>query len=418
MKTVLALAAIFGCCYFASAESQVECLKDVGDLTAEDSTDLSDIADFGITLFKEVFPYKETRNFFYSPYSIWNALTLAYFGAKGNTEKELRKALGVQDKIATLKKWRANEFMYKMRQLNNTKFTFRIANRAYFDKAVKLNSCVEKILSNELRVTDMSKGQKVAIEVNKWVSEVTKGGIKKLLKPSDVTNSNMILTNAAFFKGTWQYQFKKSKTQKDLFYSSPQNFSIVNMMTQKGSFRVGKSDDLGAQILELPYSGGSISMIILLPPFISGDQGFDAMVGRLNSTTLSRALDMLWRREVEVSIPKFKLEESIGDDLIKALQVMGVRDVFDASLSNLTDFSEMDRLSISKGVHKAFVEVSEEGTEAGAATAFIGFRSARPVGPSKFKCNYPFMFLIYDNDNKNILFMGAYKSPRDRKSVV
>ena len=90
---------------------------------------------------------------------------------------------------------------YKMRQINNTDFTFKMANRAYFDQGVKLNSCLQKVLSNELRVTDMSKGAQVAQEVNSWVSDTTQGRIKKLLKPSDVSNSNMILTNAAFFKG-------------------------------------------------------------------------------------------------------------------------------------------------------------------------------------------------------------------------
>ena len=87
-------------------------------------------------------------------------------------------------------------------------------------------------------------------------------------------------------------------------------------------------------------------------------------------------------------------------------------DLFDASLADLSEFSEVDRLSVAKGIHKAFVEVSEEGTEAAAATALISFRSARPVGPSKFECNHPFTFIIYDNTNDNILFMGAYKSPR------
>ena len=91
---------------------------------------------------------------------------------------------------------------------------------------------------------------------------------------------------------------------------------------------------------------------------------------------------------------------------------MGIKDIFDPFSSNLTKFSSEGGLSIGKSIHKAFVEINEEGTEAAAATAFISFRVARPVGPQKFECNHPFMFVIYDNLTENILFMGAYKNPK------
>lgn len=102
--------------------------------------------------------------------------------------------------------------------------------------------------------------------------------------------------------------------------------------------------------------------------------------------------------------------------IVQALGKMGINDMFDPSLSNLTDFSPDGGLAVTKTVHKAFVEVSEEGTEAAAATALISFRVARPVGPSKFVCNHPFLFLIYDNVTNNVLFMGAYKSPKNSKN--
>ena len=91
---------------------------------------------------------------------------------------------------------------------------------------------------------------------------------------------------------------------------------------------------------------------------------------------------------------------------------LGITDLFDASLANLTGFDPRGGLSVSKAVHKSFVEVNEEGTEAAAATALIQFRVARPIGPQKFVCNHPFMFILFDNVTKNILFMGAYKNPK------
>lgn len=96
---------------------------------------------------------------------------------------------------------------------------------------------------------------------------------------------------------------------------------------------------------------------------------------------------------------------------------MGINDLFDSSLANLSDFSPDGGLAVGKSIHKAFVEVSEEGTEAAAATALISFRVARPVGPSKFVCNHPFLFIIYDNVTSNVLFMGAYKSPKNKNKT-
>lgn len=215
-KTIRAFTAVLlASCVMHFAASQ--CFSDNDDTSKPKSTDLSGITDFGLTLFKELFPYKESKNFFFSPYSIWSALTLSYFGSKGNTELQLRKALGVTDKVDTLKQWRALEFMYKMRQMNKSDYSFSVANRAYFDKTVRLNTCVENILKNELRLADFSKANKVSAEINDWVSNTTKGRIPELVTAGDLAQANMLLANAAYFKGNWLSQFKKSATSKALF---------------------------------------------------------------------------------------------------------------------------------------------------------------------------------------------------------
>lgn len=389
-----------------------QCFSEKDDLSIPASNDLSGITDFGLDLFKTIFPYNSTSNFFFSPYSIWNALILAYFGSGGNTQAELEHVLRVSDKVQTLKNWRTLEFLYQMRQANNSDYTFNLANRAYFDNSLSLRSCVGDILHNELQMLDFSLPTEAANTINNFVSETTKGRIQNLVGADDVTNAQMVLANAAFFKGTWLYQFKPSATQPGLFYSTPQDYTFVDMMRQKGNFRHGVSEELGAHILELPYTGEAVSMYVLLPPFISGQNGFNAMVERLNATTLQNAIDNTWRLQVEVVLPKFKLEQMVGDELMQALSVMGINDLFDQGNSNLTAFDPINPLSVGKSIHKAFVEVSEEGTEAAAATALISLRIARPAGPEKFECNHPFLFVIYDNLTKNILFMGAYKNPK------
>ncbi|XP_064083415.1 serine protease inhibitor 88Ea-like [Macrobrachium nipponense] len=396
----------------AAPSARPQCFSADDDLSIVPSNDLSSITDFGLDLFRTVFPYNATSNFFFSPYSIWNALTLAYFGSGGNTQAELERALRVSDKVQTLKNWRSLEFMYQMRQVNNSDYTFNLANKAYFDHNLTLRPCVKDILHKELELIDFSKPVEAAGTINDFVSQTTKGRIPTLVGADDVINAQMVLANAAFFKGTWLYQFKKSATQPGLFYSTPQDYSFVDMMRQKGNFRHGVSEELGAHILELPYTGEAVSMFILLPPFISGDNGFNKMVERLNGTTLQNAIDDMWRVQVEVILPKFRLEQMVGDELMLALSRMGVSDLFDAGRANLTTFDPVTRLSISKSIHKAFVEVSEEGTEAAAATALISLRIARPAAPEKFECNHPFLFVIHDNLTKNVLFMGAYKNPK------
>ncbi|XP_037790831.1 serine protease inhibitor 88Ea-like [Penaeus monodon] len=389
-----------------------QCFSEEDDLSIPPSNDLSGIADFGLELFKEIFPYNTSSNFFFSPYSVWNALTLAYFGSSGNTQAELERVLRVEDKVTTLKNWRTLEFLYDMRQTNNSDYTFKVANRAYFDETVNLTGCVGDILKNELQIVDFTHTEEAAGTINDFVSNTTKGRIPSLVEAKDLINAQMVLANAAFFKGTWLYQFKKSATRPHLFYSSQNDYTFVDMMTQKGNFRHGVSEELGAHILELPYTGEAISMYILLPPFISGEQGFNAMVENLNATTLHYAIENMWRLEVEVVVPKFKLEQLVGDELLQSLSRMGISDLFTPGAADLSSFAPDTDLSVGRSIHKAFVEVSEEGTEAAAATAFISLRIARPVGPEKFECNHPFLFVIYDNLTKNILFMGAYKNPK------
>jgi len=409
-RSVLLLGMLFCIAHAVSAT----CFADNLNLGANPgSTDLNGTAGFSLELFKNLFPTQKSENIFFSPYSIYSAFTLAYFGSQGQTEAQLRKALGVKSKEDALRNWRALESLYSSRANDSQGYTFRLANRAYFDSSVKLNPCVTQALTNELVVRDMiARPTVVTNEINGWVESVTENRIRKLLNAGDVSNSRMALINAAYFKGAWLSQFKKSATKKDIFYPNRENLTWVSMMTQTGNFRTGISEDLGAQILELPYEGEQLSMVILLPPFFSGDQGFDSLVQKLNPASLKEALNRLWQTKVEVTIPKFKLDTEVSDGkLIEVMAKMGVEDLF-TKRANLSDFTTSGPLPVGKAIHKAFVEVSEEGTEAAAATALLSFRVARPVGPSKFLCNHPFIFMVYDHDTRNILFMGAFKNPK------
>ncbi|XP_069989968.1 leukocyte elastase inhibitor [Penaeus vannamei] len=396
-----------------------QCFSARDDFSVKVNTDLSGITDFGFELYKQLAPPESPENFFFSPYSIWTAFTLAYFGAGGETAAQLQRALRVDDKVATLRLWRALEAMYRTRQQNTTAYSFNIANRAYIDKSLPIRDCITNLLHSEVERVQFFKVGAVAQEINSFVSVATKGRIDQIINPSDLLDAIMVLVNAAYFKGTWQFQFKASDTFPEPFYATSQNSDLVPMMHQTASFRYNEFPEIAAKVLELPYTGDAMSMFVFLPTE-EGPLGFARMVDRLSGNNLRAATHKgnLSFRTVDVKLPKFKMEVEIREQFKPALKSMGIRDIFDSEKVDLSTFGPLLNVTLEKVIHKAFVEVNEEGTEAAAATALIfATRSgaARPL-PIEFHCTRPFVFLIRDNDTHTVLFMGSYKKPTKAKA--
>ena len=132
-------------------------------------------------------------------------------------------------------------------------------------------------------------------------------------------------------------------------------------------------------------------------------------ISKLNASTLEEAMENMIHDSIEVLLPKFKLQQTL--ELTKALKSLNVIDLFDETKANLMDFSEKPGLAVGAARHKAFLEVNEEGAEAAAATALIGTRSGRPLDQTRFNCNHPFVFFVYDNVLKDVLFIGAFHGP-------
>lgn len=173
------------------------------------------------------------------------------------------------------------------------------------------------------------------------------------------------------------------------------------------------SEKLGAHILQLPYEDEAASMYILLPPFVSTD-GVDKILANLNSKTLADIVskkNLLMSRTVEVSLPKFAVERTI--ELGPVLEGLGVGDLLQptSDLSTLTG-NPYDRLTLGGAIHKARVQVDEDGTQAAAATSIFTFRSGRPAETVQFNCNHPFVYLIYEPTKKAILFAGIFRRPQ------
>ena len=238
--------------------------------------------------------------------------------------------------------------------------------------------------------------------INTWVEERTESKIKDLI-PSRILDglTRLVLVNAIYFKGNWASQFDQSLTNDVPFWVTSDKQVQVPMMTQKHEFRYGEGN--GLQILELPYAGDDFSMIVLLPREIGG---LVKLEESLTVENLGRWVRNLWETEVVVFLPRFEITFPFRlDDTLKS---MGMVDAF----SGKADFSGMDKepLFISAVLHKAFVAVNEEGTEAAAATAVIMARGS-PSLPPIFRADHPFVFLIRENSTGSILFLGRVVNP-------
>ena len=242
--------------------------------------------------------------------------------------------------------------------------------------------------------------------INAWVEEQTKGKIQDLLKPAHVTpRTLLVLTNAIYFKGLWASPFSREMTAPSDFNTSTQDHDRVDMMNQTGRFRY--SDEASIQLLELPYKGDALSMVILLPKTIDGLTQLESSLTFANLETWLRKLSS---HRVQVSLPKFKLTEAC--ELQDPLSALGMPIAFERGKADFSGITGTRDVAISAVVHKAFVEVEEKGTEAAAATAVIGVRAAMVATPPVvFRADHPFFFLIRDTRNGSILFLGRLVSP-------
>ncbi|TMW49900.1 hypothetical protein DOY81_005030 [Sarcophaga bullata] len=362
------------------------------------------------------------ENVFFSSYSTFHALLLAYFGAKGEAEKELAQVLRLQ--WAKNKKHVSNAYRLekqsRLTRSKNSSVDFASADKMYFDKSVNVYPCITENFVDEVENIDFQhEPENCRKQINQWIADVTRNEIPEMLGPDDINqNSMMVLANAAYFKGQWLDKFDAKHTKQDIFYTSPSKQSFVDMMHKRGSFSLAIDEQIGAHVLQMPYKTSKdeskdpeISMVIILPPF---QTPLEQVLAKLNPNTLENALKESIAREIDISLPKFTFEQHL--ELMPILNRMGLQSVFKSNVADFSGFSaDSSSLKLDDAKHVAKIKVDEEGSTAAAATVLFSFRSARPFEPTKFECNHPFLFLIYDHVSKAILFTGIYRDPKTQK---
>ncbi|XP_075556763.1 ipis-1-like [Dermacentor variabilis] len=352
------------------------------------------------------------ENLIFSPFGIAVALTMALTGARNNTAEELASLLHVRDQQDK----GCDHFPEFLNRLSRfaPEVEFYVANRIYSGQQFTVQSSYRSRLENSygatIRSVDFEKGHEaVRLEANAWVSQRTASKIRDLLPPGSVdAGTALILLNAVYFKGFWKSPFRAANTAPRNFHLDSRNTVRVDTMFQHSeSYRLGSSNELRARALEIPYRGGTMSMVILLP---DGIEGLPFLERQLSWERLSSLLRCLKRsNNVQVSLPKLKLEQRhVLNDVLKAL---GAVDLFTPGVADLSGMFEDARPAISDIVHKTFLQVDEEGTEAVTAAAIMLCSTLRKWRPAYFAVDHPFMFIIKSKEPDVILFIGSVRRP-------
>lgn len=361
---------------------------------------------FAFKLYSELVK-AETGNVFYSPYSIFSALAMTYEGARGITAEEMKTVFGFPESNILRPNFAA---IYNRINEASEDHELRTGNALWTQKDYPFLEdylrTVEEYYGGKAAALDfINEAEESRQTINAFIEEQTNHKIKDLIPPGTLDEyTRLVLTNAIYFKGDWKIAFNESLTSEEDFWIEPDRAVKVQMMHMRPNetIRFNYADMGDVQIIELPYKGGNVSMIIILP------KDFEAFESSLTLEKLDEyKAEMKEEKLDEIFLPKFELETKYF--MQGTLSTLGMPTAF----SGGADFSGMTGgrdLFISEVIHQAYVKVDEKGTEAAAATAVIMKLTAIPE-TKVFRADRPFIFIIQDNETGNILFMGRIVDP-------
>ncbi len=369
-------------------------------------------------------------NLFFSPYSVATALDMIYAGAKGSTADQIAQTLdlnilnspasnlGLQAALLNAVKEQQNLMKYQQGG-----FTFEAANALWGDKGYSFNPAfianIKESFGGDLQPVNFKHPEWASAKINAWVAQQTKGRIRNLVSPEMLQHDPpMVLTDAVYFNALWHTKFDPSATKQAKFHVSAGHDEMADMMNMtitnmRDGLPLTQAD--GVKILSIPYGDYSTSMVIILP---NDPNGLSAVEASLSAEKLNAWLAKSQNVPEIISIPKFQIDSEF--DLKKTLISLGMNAAFDPEKADFTGIANDPGrpIYIEKIVHKAFVEVDEQGTEAAAATAIVeigigGIEPPQPPPPPPvpFIADHPFIYLIRSNYSGDILFMGRVDDP-------
>ena len=370
-----------------------------------------DINNLSFGLYKEL-TGNAGGNAFFSPLSISTAFALAQQGAAGATAREMAEALRLRPDSSEIREAYAGLMESLNQRQSEGPFKLHIANALWVQQGYGIKDSFTKTAQGYFQAqaeeVDFQEKAKAAVErINEWVASKTADKIEKLIPEGAVDKfTRLILTNAVYFKGTWQSQFKEKATKAQDFHALDGTTFKVPTMRQTGAFKYAETEDL--QALELPYKKCGLAMLVILP---KKKAGLSHLETKLDHAALESLMGDLKHKRVRLALPRFKMETKYT--LNKPMQSLGMKLAFAPGAADFSGITENEKLYIRTAIHKAYIDVDEEGTEAAAATGIVmRTTSAHIDPPTPFIADHPFMFMIRDTRTGVILFMGRILDPR------
>ena len=357
---------------------------------------------FAVDFYRQV--SDEEKNIFFSPVSMFTAYSMAYEGAVGGTASQMQEVFGFEPDAGA----RHNATAHVLSSINrqDTHAELSMANSAWLYNLAPSPSYVDIVRDTYMAdIGEYRTQEEGASMINAWVSDKTRGKITEAVKPKELPKGDqagMFLANAAYFKGTWVTWFPAEDTRESDFWVEPGRSVRTDFMNVEGIFNITK--DGNALVLKMPYKGDRLSMLVALPHERDGIRDLEETI---TAETIREWRQSMAESDLAVSMPKFKLE--LTYNLIGPLHDMGVVDAFDRSRADFSGIAPL--LFIKDSLHKTYVDVNEEGTEAAAVTTINMFQVSMPPPPQQFVADHPFIFTILDNESGTIFFMGRISDP-------
>jgi serpin B len=393
----------------------MNCYGTVAIKSAVDDNDIKEAVagntNFTFSLYGKIKDKNPEGNLFFSPYSISTALAMTYAGARDETEKQMVEALHFTlpgprlfPAFGTLQKQLIQEDKSRGYRLLLANALWGQKDETFLKGFLDLTKNYYGAHLSQLDfVNETEKSRQI---INSWVEEKTKNKIKGLIPPNGIDKeTKLVITSAIYFKGEWKTKFKWWKTRSADFNITKKDKVKARMMQLKEVFKYCENEKV--QVLELPYRGNEINMLLILPKEI---EGIKKLEDTITTETLNVLLSKMQNTKVDVYLPKFKIiwGACVLNDTLTAL---GMPDAFIPEKADFSGMTGKKNFWISNVFHKAFVEVNEEGTEAAAGTGVVLTRGG---GVSLvFRADRPFIFIIRDNRTGSILFMGRLMNPAE-----
>ncbi|CAC5373653.1 unnamed protein product [Mytilus coruscus] len=351
---------------------------------------------------------EKTESTCVSPYSLISALLLLMVGANGRTKTQISTAIFNDSKLPDNKKFeKYRELSDQLMHNKGDELEFKVANKMFVNKKFTLRKKVQRqareFFLSDIGYKDFTKPKQAASFMNSYIAKQTNNKIKDLISWKWLNSiTAMVLVNSVYFKGEWKTKFDPSNTKKEYFFVSKQKTVKVDMMNVKQSVLYVSKDDFSA--VSLPYKGDNFDMVFILP---KENDGLRRLEEKLSSDLIKSVNSNLKTAMIQISIPKFTFESEF--DLKLVLPQLGIEDIFNQANADFSTLlqEQTDKVYVSRAIHKVFIEVNEEGTEAAAATAIVAqVRSANMQ--LNFVANHPFLFYIRNIKTGMILFIGRY----------